>query len=301
MKKEVVAREAKENNYILTTDDLAQLISPFFAKRGGKAIGKGLLKMLKIDQINKLHADHSHLSGAEMTSALLADPRINVKYKIHGAENLEQMTSLDAFFTISNHAYGGLDGIILIDIVSKIRPDFKVLVNGLLTRITALADSWIPVQPRVRKDTYVHDPTKNIYGLRMVVEQIKNGHPVGMFPAGGVPLWSKELKCPIEQPWQMPNMRIIRSSPVPIIPIAFEGNNSKRYYKIGERINYQVAATSLPSEILNKKGETIDVFIGKAIHPEEIQPLKDLKSIRKFVRRRTLELIPSYQGILDHI
>lgn len=297
----MIDKGSEKDGHLLTTEDLAELIHPFFDRKSGRAIGKALLRLLKIDRINQIHADYYHLGGAEFTSAILADKRVDVKYNVYGAEYLEELKKLDAFFTISNHAYGGLDGLILIDLVSRIRPDFKVLVNGFLTRITGLADSWIPVQPKIRKETYVHNPTKNIFGLRMVAEQIKNGHPVGMFPAGGTPQWSREHNRPLEEPWQLSNMRIIKSSPVPIIPIAFEGNNSRRYYRLGERFDYQIATVTLPSELLNKKRQTIDVFIGEPIQPDEIKALGNLKSIRKFVKRRTLGLIPSYQEIIDQI
>lgn len=37
------------------------------------------------------------------------------------------------FITIANHPYGGLDGIMLIDILARIRPDFKIMANKQLS------------------------------------------------------------------------------------------------------------------------------------------------------------------------
>ena len=41
-------------------------------------------------------------------------------------EDLEKIPKEGAFITVSNHPFGGLDGIILIKLLCKIRPDYKV-------------------------------------------------------------------------------------------------------------------------------------------------------------------------------
>lgn len=287
-----------DENYLIKPEELGSILHPFFNTRVGIKMGELLLGFLRVNQLNKIHSDHCHLEKWKMTSAILADPRVNVRYEIHGAEHLEKMKNIGAFHTISNHPFGGLDGLMLIDIVSRVRSDFRVLVNGFLTRITGLSDIWIPVKPRVNKKDYVHDPMANISGLRMVAELIAAGHPVGMFPAGGVPHYDKTLKRPIEQEWQMNNIRIIKQSMVPVFPIAFAGDNTGMYFKLGEKFNYQVAALRLPKELLSKKGKVLNVYVGKPIMPEEIESYSDLKSLRKFLRSYTLGLLPQYQSII---
>lgn len=294
-------RQANPANFLVTVDDLGDILHPFFRSRIGRFLGKGLLSILKIKDLNRIHDAHCHLKGTEVTKAILADPRIDVTYTLHGSEHLELMKKMGAFFTISNHPYGGLDGIILIDIMGAVREDFKVLVNGFLNRITALNDYWIPVQPRINRKNYVHDPSKNISGVRMVTQQILEGHPVGMFPAGGVPHFNDEMKRPIEQLWQMNNVKIIKSAGIPIFPIMFEGNNSAGYFKFGKRYGYYPASILLPREITNKKGSNIDVYVGAPIMPEEMNEFHDLKSARELIMRRSFGLLPSYENVLDLI
>ena len=72
------------------------------------------------------HARHCELRGSAFTSALLQDPLINLRYKVHNEEILNHLPS-GAFATVSNHPIGSLDGIILIDIFASRRPDFKVM------------------------------------------------------------------------------------------------------------------------------------------------------------------------------
>lgn len=286
-----------DENYMIRTSDMAATY-PFFDTYIGKGVARFLLSITGVNKLNKIHAKYCHLDKFEMTSAILSDPMVNVKYQLHGEEHLQKMKEMGAFYTISNHPFGGLDGVILIDIITRVRPDFCVLVNEILTKVTGLSDVWIPVSPPVNKKDYVHDPSKNIYGVRRVAECITSGRPVGMFPAGGVPIFNHELKRPVEQEWQMNNVRIMRRSTIPIFPIAFAGDNSRIYYRIGEKIGYHNAALGLPAEILKKKGTTIDVYIGDPIMPSEIKDFNDLKSLRSFLRKRTLGMLPSYKDLV---
>lgn len=294
-------RQINPANFLVTVDDLGDILHPLFKTPIGRFLGKGLLSLLKVGDLNRIHDAHCHLKGTEVTKAFLADPRIDVTYTLHGGEHLELMKDIGGFFTISNHPYGGLDGIILIDIMGDVREDFKVLVNGFLNRITALNDYWIPVQPRIDRKNYVHDPTKNISGVRMVAQQILEGHPVGMFPAGGIPHFNDEVRRPVEKPWQMNNIKIIRLAGVPIFPIMFEGNNSAGYFRFGKRYGYHTASLLLPREITNKKGTNIDVYVGAPIMPKEVGQCGDLKSARELLMRRSLGLLPSYRDVLNTI
>ena len=123
-----------------------QEAAPFFKSSFGTFVGKVLIKWLSIDKVNKAHAHNCHLRGAEFTTALLNDPLINIKYNLRNAEVLDHLPE-GAFATVSNHPIGSIDGIMLIDIFASRRPDFKVMVNGVLTKIGAMGDNFVSVKP----------------------------------------------------------------------------------------------------------------------------------------------------------
>ena len=75
---------------VVDIQDLQKLV-PFFKSRVGAFIGKCLIKWLSIDKVNEAHARNCHLRGAAFTSALLKDPLIDVKYKLHHAEVLDHL------------------------------------------------------------------------------------------------------------------------------------------------------------------------------------------------------------------
>ena len=277
-------------NKILVVKDLVDSVGPFFDSALGSVLGELLFKFAKVNDLNTIGSRHWHLRHAEFAKAVLADPDIGVSYRIHGEEYLERMKREETFVTVSNHPFGGIDGLILVAIIGSIRPDYKVLVNNFLSYITPLADTWIPIHPRKNKKNYQHVPEKNISGLRMVAKQLSQGHPMGLFPAGGIAHYDWAKKKPKEQPWQMNSVRILSRAGQPIYPVMFGGENSKWFYHLG-RISYNLNVLRIPVEILNKQGQTIDVYIGEPITPEELRAIPTLKETRTYLMDRCLGLI----------
>ena len=181
---------------VLDIKDL-QSMSPFFKTWIGKGIGNLLLKWLNVDKVNQVHANNCQYRGAEFTSHLLQDPLINLKYRIHNQEVLDHLPE-GTFVTVSNHPIGSLDGIILIDIFASRRPDFKVMVNGILTKIGAMADNFISVLP---DSNHQGANMKNVNGVRLSLERMKDGHPMGFFPAGAISMYHKDTKKINDLPW----------------------------------------------------------------------------------------------------
>src|SRR5205085_4423703 len=71
---------------------------------------------------------------------------LNVAYKVSG-EDLARIPRTGPVIVVSNHPFGGLDGIILARILTAIRPDAKVMANFLLGRIPDLRKHMIFVDP----------------------------------------------------------------------------------------------------------------------------------------------------------
>lgn len=259
-----------------------QEAAPFFKSRIGTFLGKLLIKILSVDKVNKVHENSCHLRGAEFTSALLSDPLIDIKYKLHNAEVLDHLPE-GAFITVSNHPIGSLDGIMLIDIMAARRPDFKVMVNGVLTKIGAMRDNFVSVTP----DSTNNGPNQsNINGVRYSLQCLKEGHPMGFFPAGAISFYNKEDKAIHDLPWTHSVIRLIRKANVPVYPVYFDFLNSRFFYWLGQ-IDWRIRTLRIPTEVFNKRGKTFDVYIGEPISPENIQLYKDDKELAEFLFKKT--------------
>jgi putative hemolysin len=266
---------------VLDINDLKEKYS-FFRCGLGAFIGKLFLKWLNVDKVNAIHARHCELRGSAFTTALLQDPLINVKYKVHNEEVLDHLPE-GAFITVSNHPIGSLDGIILIDIFASRRPDFKVMVNGILSQIGAMSDNFISVTPDSNNKGA---NLKNVNGVRLSFQNLLEGHPMGFFPAGGISMYNKKTKRIQDMPWTHSVIRLIRKAGVPVYPVYFDFMNSKFFYWLG-RIDWHIRTLRIPTEAFNKQGRTVDVYIGNPISVEKMKTLGDDTSFGEFLYKQT--------------
>lgn len=275
---------------ILTIEDLGDMV-PFFRNCFGRAIGKWLMQVLGVNEINNVNADLIQLRGPDFAEEVLHHSSINVSYRVYGEENLELMRE-GQFLTVSNHPFGGIDGLILVSLIGRLRPDYKVLVNYILSQIPSLQDMWVPVVPNMESNKkYVHDRTANFKSLRELAREFGAGYPIGLFPAGGVGRISMLNGLAIERPWKSTSLRILHRADRPIFPIMFDGRNSNLFYYLKGTFPI-ISDLMLPREILRKWGETIDVYVGKPILPEEWKDVSGLEDFRKFLMERALGVLP---------
>lgn len=263
-----------------------QRMAPVFKTRVGTYLGKLALKWLRVDKVNKVHTRSCHLRGADFTTALLKDPYIDISYKIHNEELLDNLPE-GAFVTVSNHPIGSIDGIILIDIFARRRPDFKVMVNGILTNIGAMEDNFVSVVPEATKEDPGAPVPVNINGVRISLQRLKEGHPMGFFPAGGVSMYDKKCKKITDLPWTHNVVRLVRKTKVPIYPVLFDFLNTRFFYWLGT-IDWRIRTLRMPAEAFNKRGKTVDVYIGQPIYPEEIKDMTD-DELAQFLYNKTYD------------
>ena len=276
--------EQQEAKPVFGLPDL-QAVAPIFRCRWASALARQLMKWLAIDKVNAIHSKHCHLRGAAFTSAMLADPMMDVRYNIHHAERLDALPP-GAFITVSNHPIGSLDGIILIDLFASRRPDFRVMVNGMLERIWAMSDNFISVTPKTGNQTTAHHA--NVSGVRIALEGLRNGHPIGFFPAGAMSFGNTRGEVR-DRPWTHSVIRLIRKAGVPVYPVYFDFRNSDFFYFLG-RISWKIRTLRVPAEAFNKRGRTAEVYIGAPIDPEVIRSYTDDISLADFLYHSTYAL-----------
>lgn len=269
---------------LLTVNDLKNS-SPFFRGALGERIANNLFDIFYVRQVNELYDKNKSLKGVSFTSAILKD--LDVCYEVKNVEVMEELTDR-AFITISNHPYGGLDGLILIDFLGNFRQDYKVMVNKILGKIESLNDKFINVIPTGPKR--LNPEFDSIKGIRKLIEHVSAGHPMGLFPSGAISDFNI-IKFRVEdRAWQEPLIRLMKKIHVPILPIKFLGGNSAFFYSLG-LIHWKLRLLKLPSELFNKKGKNIKVILGNIITPEQQDNYPDLKRYGEYLRNSVYKLI----------
>ena len=158
------------------------------------------------------------------------------------------------------------------------RSDFKIIANFLLHRIEPLKPYVMPVNPfEDRKDV-----KSSIAGFKNSLLHLKEGHPLGVFPAGEVSTY-KDGKLVVDKPWEQAAIKLIKKAEVPVVPIYFHAKNSRLFYRLS-KVSDTLRTAKLPSELLTQKRRTIKVRIGRPIPVKDQQEHKDLKEFSSFLR-----------------
>ncbi len=252
----------------------------------GTLIGWILMKILKISTLNKIYSKHKHLEGTAFLEALLDE--FEIRFEIP-EEDLKRLPKEGGYITISNHPLGGIDGILLLKLLSEQRPDYKIVANFLLHRIEPLIPYVMPVNPFEH-----HKDAKNsLAGFMQSIRHLKNGHPLGIFPAGEVSTY-KDEKLIVDKPWEPAAMKLIQKAEVPVVPIYFHAKNSRLFYRLS-KISDTFRTAKLPSELLTQKNRIIKVRIGKPIHVAAQQEHESLSDFTEFLRKKTYMLSNPYE------
>ncbi|MBT8182776.1 MAG: lysophospholipid acyltransferase family protein, partial [Eudoraea sp.] len=219
----------------------------------GTFIGWILVRLTKLSDINKFYDKHKELEGPQFLDAILEHYEINFEIP---EDDFKRLPKEGAYITISNHPLGGIDGVLLLKLMLQQRPDFKVIANFLLHRVAPLAPYIMPVNPFENHK----DAKSSIAGFKSALSHLRDGHPLGIFPAGEVSTY-KDGKLIVDRPWEESALKLIRKAEVPIVPIYFHAKNSKLFYHLS-KLNDVFRTAKLPSEVTTQRNRAIKVRIG---------------------------------------
>jgi len=183
---------------------------------------------------------------------------LGVTVDIKGLENLPKDGKPYTF--VSNHPLGAIDGVTLGMVLGKeYDGKIKYLVNDLLMNLKGLAPLCVPINKL----------GKQARNFPMIVESAFSGEEhVVMFPAG---ICSRKQNGVIRDlPWGKTFVTKSVQHQRDIVPIHFEGQNSKRFYRIANlckklHLKFNLAMLFLPDEMYRSRGNRYTVHIGKPI------------------------------------
>lgn len=246
---------------------------------------KKLLHWFKIDEVNRVHSRWCEEPGPEFVKHLMVDD-YHIDLQVDGMDILERFKE-GPFITVSNHPFGSIDGIALIYIVTRVRPEYKVMVNMILNKISAMRPNFIAVDQSASDD-----PEKrrvSVAGVREAISLLKQGKPVGFFPAGAIGMTDKDGII-TDRPWQQTVLQIIQRAKVPVIPIYFHGTNSWLFNFLGHHC-VPLRTAFLAREMFRKRNKPMRVTIGEPVCVEKQAEFgKDYEALGWYLRMQTYDL-----------
>lgn len=274
-------------NKIIDIEDF-EAFSSFFRGEKGRRRALFCMKLLAIDKVNRAYDNAKSYPGESFAASLLNE--LGVKYMIGNAERLRNLPE-GAFITVSNHPYGGIDGIMLIDFMSAFRSDFKLMVNKILSMVEAMKENFISVTPAGNRKEKTSGTS--IRGIRETMVRLREGHPVGFFPSGAVSDFRMSDLTISDRKWQTGILRLIHSAKVPVLPVRFFDVNSPFFYFLG-LIDWRIRSLRMPYELFNKSRQVARVGIGQVISVAEQEHFSHPEKLGAFLRKCVYEMpLPS--------
>ena len=239
------------------------------------------LNIMGFRKINRLYSPSADLKNKEFTEDMLR--RYNTTYDVNENE-LNSIPKEGPFMLVCNHPFGAIEGIILYDAIAKIRPDFKIMANFILGFIPNLKEVFFSVNP------FENNPEfgGSTGGIRSSLVQLTEGHGLGVFPAGEVARYHGH-SYPEDIAWSPSIAKIIQKTKVPVIPVYFDGNNSRKFY-FWAKIYSMFATVRLVKELLNKRNKKIVMKLGKPILPAEVAQYETPEALAAYLKNRSYAL-----------
>lgn len=231
------------------------------AKDKARLVPRFVVRMLKRlvhqDEVNLALEKYGGCDSIDFAYNIIHDPDIlDCSYEVHG---LEDVPKGKRYVFVSNHPLGGLDGMVLIACAGKRFGDVRFVVNDLLMFLEPMAPVFIPVN---KFGKMRHDNAKALN------DAFGSDAQILYFPAG---LCSRMYKGGIADPeWKSTFIKKAREYGRDIVPVYFEGRNSKFFYRLARLrkilgIKFNIEMMFLPDEMFKQKGNSFGIYFGKPI------------------------------------
>lgn len=202
-------------------------------------------------------------------------------------EQLAKIPKTGPVVVVANHPHGLVDGLVIADLVGKVRQDYRVLTRSLLTELDDGAGRYMISVP------FPHDTDAQEKGLKMRAEamaHLKAGGVIAVFPSGVVASSDTYFGPAVEREWNVFTAKMIQRSGATVVPVKFSGQNS-RWYHLANQISATLRQGLLIHEIANQRNTPQAPTVGDAIGPDECEAWKgDPRGFMAHLRELTMGL-----------
>lgn len=241
-----------------------------------------LERIAHIKQMNAFLRKHTTERNYDFIRVVL-DEELGCTASIEGIENIP--TDGKPVIFVSNHPLGGLDGMIIAQMIHESRAEkreLKVIVNELLMYMEPLAGLWAPVNKtgRLRKEQAAEQQ-------RMWESETD----VLTFPAGACSRLQRiDGKWQIQDlEWQKNFVQRAREYQRNIVPIYFEGRNSNFFYILAFlrkllRIKINIEMLYLVDEMYGAHGKHFKVHVLPPVPYTDLDNTRSPKEWAQYVK-----------------
>jgi len=177
------------------------------------------------------------------------------------AQHLGRIPLSGGLLVLANHPFGIIDGLLIGDLIDRLRGDVKIITHSLLCQPPEARDLLLPIDfgpgeaaRRTSVDT-----------RRQAQAWLAAGHAVVIFPAGSVATSVRPWAGPaVDAEWHPFIARLAAQPGVVTLPIFVHGQNS-RLFQIASHVSYPLRIALIFRETKALIGARVRVSVGAAV------------------------------------
>ncbi len=238
-----------------------------------------LNKLLHVEELNEIIEAGWDYEPQRFLRAYFT--RQNITYSALG---LDKIDPSGRYMFASNHPFGGMDGMMIADLMIAHFGDARVVVNDILMNLKPLAPIWIPVNTLGKQNSEY---------AKKFDQELSGDLPILTFPAG---LCSRVFDGKIQDPqWKNTFIRRAHASSRDVIPLYVDGTLHKGFYrvyrwrkKLGIKANLEMLL--LVDGMFRQKGRDIKIVVGEPISLDYLSSIGSPSEQCAYVRDKVYEL-----------
>jgi putative hemolysin len=239
---------------------------------------------IRVDKVRELYRRVRAAPEGFGLESLLVEMRVELRVD---AADTARIPASGAVVVVANHPFGMLDGATLALLLTRVRPDVKVMTNYLLSDVPELARNCIFVDPfQSDRGFRGNSLDTNRRAIREALEWLQGGGMLAVFPAGEVSHWQLPSGQIADPAWNDTAARLIRRTGAAALPIYFCGRNSVSFH-LFRMIHPRLRSAFLLQEFLQQEGRAVEVRVGSEIPGESMAGIADDREAIEYLRWRT--------------
>lgn len=222
----------------------------------------------RLDAVDAFLTDNAGLRGLAFVRAALAT--LQADYRIDAAD-LARVPATGRLLIVANHPSGALDALALLDAVSQVRRDVRIVANEFLDAVPQLEELLLPVR--------VFGGRADADSLKAIEQALRAEECVIIFPAGEVSRLG--VTGVRDTRWRTGFARFARACDAPVLPVRIFARNSALFYGVSTLCK-PASTALLAREIFERSRRTISLRVGDVANvPADGDLRLELRRIRR--------------------